>query len=417
MRVSGSEHWNRPVGWLILLEIFNVVTIQSCVVLSIPGELKTNCVVIAVFLWMWLYVDYQWSRAVGLLYAHVDIGRQRKVHQTVFFFFMFRPLCVRGPWHSIKRGPQSLARVPRQPQHGARIWQRRGVRTQRCRTTVMVPQTLWRSLMSNKSQSYGEGDAFCAPQKRENRGQKTVTRRRPRLSRTARWGPDLPEKSAEERKRETPNVWPATQKSKPYAKIKIIKSMRGHWERQKATKENKQAWRDRKQLWLTRMVRLKMIGLPCWVAGSDKDILKELDKDWEDIERTGPPVGPSLSMLIKKTIQRSLSDCKVKDRFEEHPQPENCEGLQTPMVNLQVWKSLPIELRRADRCWQPLYCVGRFYGSRAEWVKNAHTQKAVAKAAIALADSTHALLRAKRAADAETRAWSHHGYVADLRHL
>ena len=102
------------------------------------------------------------------------------------------------------------------------------------------------------------------------------------------------------------------------------------------------------------------------MAGSDDDLLEELDKDLDERGKTGEPVTGSLANIVNKSFRRKLSDDKCKERFEKYLRPSNCEALQVPLV-----------ARRAD-------------------IKASHVQRAVAKA---LAESTQTLLRAQCGAD------------------
>ena len=115
-------------------------------------------------------------------------------------------------------------------------------------------------------------------------------------------------------------------------------------------------------------------------AGSDHDLLVELDKDLDEGEKTGDAVADSLANIVNKSFRRKLSENKLKERFDKYLRPSNCAALQVPLG-----RTMSADARKAD-------------------IKASHVQKAVAKAGVALADSTQALLRAQRAAGKETKA-------------
>ena len=117
-------------------------------------------------------------------------------------------------------------------------------------------------------------------------------------------------------------------------------------------------------------------------AGSDDDLLDELDKDLDEGEKTGEAVADSLANIVNK---RKVSEDKLKEKFDKYLRPSNCAALQVPLVNKEIWKTMSADARKAD-------------------IKASHVQKAVAKAGVALADSMQALLRAQRAAGKETKA-------------
>lgn len=120
------------------------------------------------------------------------------------------------------------------------------------------------------------------------------------------------------------------------------------------------------------------------VAGSDDDLLNDLDKDLDEGKKMGDAVADSLANIVNKSFRRKLSEDKLKERFDKYLRPSNCAALQVPLVNKEIWKTMSADARKAD-------------------IKASHVQKAVAKAGVALADSTQALLRAQRAAGKETK--------------
>lgn len=113
------------------------------------------------------------------------------------------------------------------------------------------------------------------------------------------------------------------------------------------------------------------------IAGSETDLLSELDKDLHEEEVTAPPVAESLAKLTNNRFQASMTVDKVKERMEKYPRPSNCTALVTPEVNKEIWKSLGKQVQNAD-------------------IKLQHVQRAIVKAGMALAHSTQSLLRAQR---------------------
>jgi len=76
--------------------------------------------------------------------------------------------------------------------------------------------------------------------------------------------------------------------------------------------------------------------------------------------------------LINKRFVKGLSDEKLNERIDFYARPENCENLQVPTVNPEVWKVLPLAARKAD-------------------LKMVTIQTAIVKAATAVAQSTNAV--------------------------
>ena len=115
-------------------------------------------------------------------------------------------------------------------------------------------------------------------------------------------------------------------------------------------------------------------------AGSDDDLLDDLDKDLDEGRKTGD--ADSLANIVNKSFRRKLTEDKLKQRFDKFLRPNNCAALRVPLVNKELWKTMSADARKAD-------------------INASHVQKAVAKAGVTLADSTQALLRAQRAAGSE----------------
>ena len=65
-------------------------------------------------------------------------------------------------------------------------------------------------------------------------------------------------------------------------------------------------------------------------AGSDDDLLDELDQDLDEGVKTGGAVADSLANIANK---RKMSEDKLKERFDKYLRPSNCAALQVPLVN------------------------------------------------------------------------------------
>ena len=83
-------------------------------------------------------------------------------------------------------------------------------------------------------------------------------------------------------------------------------------------------------------------------AGSDDDLLVELDKDLDEGEKTGDAVADSLANIVNKSFRRKLSEDKLKERFDKYLRPSNCAALQVPLVNKEIWRTMSADARKAD---------------------------------------------------------------------
>ena len=110
---------------------------------------------------------------------------------------------------------------------------------------------------------------------------------------------------------------------------------------------------------------------------SDDELLKELGEDLDDREKTSEKVAESMADIVNKRFSQGLSENKLKERLEKYPRPENCQNLQVPRVNREIWKDLPATAKQAD-------------------VKLAGVQRAIVKATAALAQSTQEVLKAHK---------------------
>lgn len=120
----------------------------------------------------------------------------------------------------------------------------------------------------------------------------------------------------------------------------------------------------------------------------DDDLLKEIESDLDNKEKTADKVADSMAEIINKRFAQGLSDNKLKERLDKYFRPDNCPNLQVPKVNVEIWKDLPATVKQAD-------------------VKLASVQRAIVKATAALAQSTQVILKAhtqKKLTDAAIKA-------------
>ena len=108
---------------------------------------------------------------------------------------------------------------------------------------------------------------------------------------------------------------------------------------------------------------------------SDDELLKEIDNDLDNKEKTSDKVAESMADIINKRFGQGLPENKLKERLDKYARPENCQSLQVPKVNKEIWKDLPVAAKQAD-------------------VRLAGVQRAIIKATSALAQSTQEILKA-----------------------
>ncbi|XP_070186207.1 uncharacterized protein [Littorina saxatilis] len=113
------------------------------------------------------------------------------------------------------------------------------------------------------------------------------------------------------------------------------------------------------------------------IVCSDEDLMKEIDGELDREEITADAVASSMADLIDKRFAKGLGEDKFAERIDLYPRPINCQKLQVPKVNTEVWKLLPVNAKKAD-------------------LKLASIQRAVIKAATAVTSSTQALFKAQR---------------------
>ena len=119
------------------------------------------------------------------------------------------------------------------------------------------------------------------------------------------------------------------------------------------------------------------ISLDC----PDDVLLAELEKDLDESEKTSQRVAQSIVGIINKRFDKGLSDEKLKQRLDKYTRPENCQNLQVPTINPEVWKKyVPPTMKQHD-------------------LKLAIAQRATVKATAALAQSTQTTPKAYKKGD------------------
>ena len=82
----------------------------------------------------------------------------------------------------------------------------------------------------------------------------------------------------------------------------------------------------------------------------DKEFGEILDKAVQDLdsEQLGPNVSDQLAQVINKTLRSKLSEEKLKDKKNTYLRPQNCETLEAPRVNPEIWTQLQPTTRSRD---------------------------------------------------------------------
>ncbi|KAL8619917.1 hypothetical protein ACOMHN_015201 [Nucella lapillus] len=110
---------------------------------------------------------------------------------------------------------------------------------------------------------------------------------------------------------------------------------------------------------------------------AEDELIKELDDELDVDEEAAQNVSAPIAKLVNKRFSKKLPAKKVLKLSEKHIRPSNCEKLTVPVVNAEIWKSMPTNSRKND-------------------LRLAHTQRLVVKAASAVAKAMHAIREAQR---------------------
>ena len=74
---------------------------------------------------------------------------------------------------------------------------------------------------------------------------------------------------------------------------------------------------------------------------ADNDaLLKELEAALHDTDKKGPRIQQQLTDIGLKCWGKKLNTEKVSSILAKHVQPENCEEINTPRVNPEIWATI-----------------------------------------------------------------------------
>lgn len=108
----------------------------------------------------------------------------------------------------------------------------------------------------------------------------------------------------------------------------------------------------------------------------EEDIFTEMASSFDDSEEKGPPVSDKLAELLNSRFGSKLPDKKLREKLAAYPIPQNCPNMEVPQTNQEVYSALHPYARKAD-------------------VRMRHTQKSMAKAAVAITLCTNTLLQVR----------------------
>ncbi|WP_419613142.1 hypothetical protein, partial [Thiolapillus sp.] len=102
----------------------------------------------------------------------------------------------------------------------------------------------------------------------------------------------------------------------------------------------------------------------------------EMASSFDDSEEKGPPVSDKLAESLNSRFGSKLPDKKLREKLAAYPIPQNCPNMEVPQTNQEVYSALHPYARKAD-------------------VRMRHTQKSMAKAAVAITLCTNTLLQVR----------------------
>ena len=106
----------------------------------------------------------------------------------------------------------------------------------------------------------------------------------------------------------------------------------------------------------------------------EEDVFTEMASSFDDNEEKGSPVSDKLAELLYSQFGSKLQDKKLREKLAAYPIPQNCPDMKVPQTNEEVHSALHPYARKAD-------------------VRMRHTQKSMAKAAVAITLGTNTLLQ------------------------
>ena len=84
----------------------------------------------------------------------------------------------------------------------------------------------------------------------------------------------------------------------------------------------------------------------------DDNIFTQLQSDYVQEDKTDVNIHDDVATTINKMLQSPANDEAIKTRVERHVRPENCEFMQVPKLNPEVWNGLPGIVRGDDASLQ-----------------------------------------------------------------
>jgi len=82
--------------------------------------------------------------------------------------------------------------------------------------------------------------------------------------------------------------------------------------------------------------------------GDNETLLDEINSSLNATDDTSPQVSEKLASLVNDKYSTEYSVEKRKEISERYKRPKNCEALQYPRVNEEMWGGLPPHAKRAD---------------------------------------------------------------------
>ena len=83
-------------------------------------------------------------------------------------------------------------------------------------------------------------------------------------------------------------------------------------------------------------------------ADNEDALLKELEAALHDADEKGTKIQQQLASIALKCWGKKLTAEKISSILAMHLQPENCEGVNIPQVNPEIWATLNAFKRKAD---------------------------------------------------------------------
>lgn len=78
------------------------------------------------------------------------------------------------------------------------------------------------------------------------------------------------------------------------------------------------------------------------------DLMKDCVTFYDDNDITSPKVNEQLAKSINHSMHKELKEDKLKPLMEKYNRPENCNNLNNPKVNEEIWEDAFLYMRRND---------------------------------------------------------------------